>query len=132
MLDLADLKEGDRLLDLGSGTGGLLITAARRGISGVGIELNPLLWAYSQLRIWPYRRQIQIKLGNYWQLDWPVVDCIYVFLIDRYMPKLDRELTSRLKQPTKVASYVFKIPGKKPVRRLHNAQLYLYDIDKSV
>ena len=127
MLDLADLKEGDSLLDLGSGTGGLLVAAAKRGVSGVGIELNPLLWAYSQIHIWPHRDQIKIKLGNYWQLDWPEVDCIYVFLIDRYMKKLDRELTSRLKRPTKVVSYVFKIPDKTPVRRLHNAQLYEYE-----
>jgi len=115
------------LLDLGSGTGGLLVAAARRGIAGTGIELNPLLWVYSRVRTWPQRRLVTIKLGNYWQTSWPEVDGIYVFLIARYMLKLDRELTKRLARPTKVVSYVFDIPGKTPTKRLHNAKLYLYD-----
>lgn len=129
LLNLAELEAGDSLLDLGSGAGGLLLAAARRGVTATGIELNPFLWAYSKLRTWPERQLITIKLGNYWQMPWPEVDCVYVFLIGRYMSKLDRELSSRLKRQTKVVSYVFDIPGRKPLNRLHNAKLYLYEID---
>ncbi|ARP89142.1 SAM-dependent methyltransferase [Bordetella genomosp. 9] len=41
MLDLAKVTPQDRLLDLGSGDGRTVITAARRGLRAQGIEYNP-------------------------------------------------------------------------------------------
>lgn len=44
MLELAGLKRGEHLLDLGSGDGRIVITAARRfGASGLGVEIVPEL-----------------------------------------------------------------------------------------
>ena len=41
MLDMAQVKPGDYLMDLGSGDGRLVITAAKRGATAMGIEYNP-------------------------------------------------------------------------------------------
>jgi hypothetical protein len=41
MLDMAKLTPADRLIDLGSGDGRTVVTAARRGVPALGIELNP-------------------------------------------------------------------------------------------
>ena len=41
MLDMAELKPEDRLVDLGSGDGRTVITAAKRGATAHGIEYNP-------------------------------------------------------------------------------------------
>ena len=41
MLDMARLTPADRLVDLGSGDGRTVITAARRGATARGIEFNP-------------------------------------------------------------------------------------------
>src|SRR5688500_20013425 len=44
MLEVADVKPGDVLYDLGSGDGRIVITAAQRfGVRGVGIDINPEL-----------------------------------------------------------------------------------------
>ena len=44
MLELAEVGPNDRLLDLGSGDGRIVITAARRfGTVGLGIEIDPTL-----------------------------------------------------------------------------------------
>ncbi|GAP35906.1 SAM-dependent methyltransferase [Piscinibacter sakaiensis] len=44
MLELAGLRAGEHLIDLGSGDGRIVITAARRfGASGLGVELDPAL-----------------------------------------------------------------------------------------
>lgn len=44
MLDLARLQRGDRLLDLGSGDGRIVITAAKRfGVPGMGVDIDPRL-----------------------------------------------------------------------------------------
>lgn len=44
MLEIADVGPRDRLLDLGSGDGRIVITAARRwGTPGLGVEIDPTL-----------------------------------------------------------------------------------------
>ena len=48
MLDMAELKPDDRLVDLGSGDGRTVITAAKRGIHARGIEYNPKLVELAQ------------------------------------------------------------------------------------
>ena len=48
MLDMAKLTPGDRLVDLGSGDGRTVITAAKRGAIAHGIEYNPELVALSK------------------------------------------------------------------------------------
>ncbi len=41
MIDLADIKPGDYLIDLGSGDGRIVITAAKRGARGLGVDIDP-------------------------------------------------------------------------------------------
>lgn len=41
MLDMAQLRPDDYLVDLGSGDGRTVITAAGRGVRALGIEYNP-------------------------------------------------------------------------------------------
>lgn len=48
MLEMAKLTPRDHLIDLGSGDGRLVITAARRGATAHGIEYNPDLVTLSQ------------------------------------------------------------------------------------
>lgn len=49
MLQLAGVKAGDHVIDLGSGDGRIVITAARRfGASGLGVEIVPELVARSR------------------------------------------------------------------------------------
>src|SRR5271168_2992410 len=43
MLRFADVKPGDKLVDLGSGDGRILIAAAKAGAEVVGYEINPIL-----------------------------------------------------------------------------------------
>ncbi|AHG63219.1 SAM-dependent methyltransferase [Advenella mimigardefordensis] len=48
MLEMAELTADDRLVDLGSGDGRLVITAAKRGAVARGIEFNPDMVAISK------------------------------------------------------------------------------------
>ncbi len=48
MLDMAKVTPSDYLMDLGSGDGRTVITAARRGLKAMGIEYNPDMVALSQ------------------------------------------------------------------------------------
>jgi SAM-dependent methyltransferase len=125
-LDMLGLQPGQTLLELGSGDGRVLLAAARRGLHAVGYEINPLLFAYSWLRTRHYRNQVRIIYGNYWQQPLPPADGIYVFLLQQYMPKLDAKLKSELKQPAKLLSFAFYIPGKRPIKEAEGIYLYQY------
>jgi SAM-dependent methyltransferase len=48
MLDLAQLKPGEQVIDLGSGDGRIAIAAARRGARALGVERNARLVARSR------------------------------------------------------------------------------------
>jgi hypothetical protein len=124
--ELLNLKPGQMLIELGSGDGRVLRYAAQKGIKGIGYELNPLLVWYSQLRNWRYRKLISFKCRNYWQVALPQCDGIYVFLLDKYMSKLDKKITQELAPPIVVVSYAFKIPGKKIVKEKNGLFLYQY------
>ena len=43
MMRMAEVKKGDHLIDLGSGDGRIVIEAAKRGASGLGVDLDPNL-----------------------------------------------------------------------------------------
>ena len=84
MLKLADLQPNETLYDLGSGDGRILITAAKEfKAKAVGIELNPLLIAYSNLRI--LLRQVQNKAhviwGNIFLRDISKADVVTMYLL---------------------------------------------------
>src|SRR5688572_22622678 len=40
MLRMAEVKKGDHLIDLGSGDGRIVIEAAKRGASGLGVDID--------------------------------------------------------------------------------------------
>lgn len=123
-LDLLDLKPGQTLLELGSGDGKVMRAAAKRGLNVVGIELNPLLVLASYFVTFKYRKQIKIIWGNYWYLSLPPANGIYVFLIDRFMKKLDKKIKSEYPKGILLASNSFVIPAKKHIK--HQGGVYLY------
>ncbi len=126
-LDMLELKEGDVFVDLGSGDGTVLVEAARRGYKCYGYELNPVVWLASKIRTYPHRQNITIYCGNYWRSPLPKnTKGVFVFLLDKYMPKLDAKLNLELKPGTKLVSYTFQIPGKAPELAKNALFLYLY------
>ncbi len=125
-LDLLDLKPGQTLLELGSGDGRVLLEAGRRGLKAVGYEINPILVVVSLIVTFKYRRQIKICWRNYWRAKWPPVDGIYVFLLDKYMLKLDKKIAAHKPPPPKLASFAWKMPGKKISAEKNGVYLYEY------
>lgn len=121
--DLLDLKEGDTLLELGCGDGKVLLLAAARGYKVVGIELNPILTLVAWARTRRHRELVQVRWGNFWQMAWPRSDGVFVFLIDKFMPKLDERMQKR---DGKLVSVAFRVKGRKILAEKNGVFLYDY------
>lgn len=124
-LELLDLKPGQTLYDLGCGDGRMLKAAAQAGLNAVGYEMSPMLVLIARIINFRYRKQVKVIMGNYWGADISAADGIFVFLLDKYMAKLDKKVAA-LNKPIKVASYTFQIPGRKPIRKQNAVLLYSY------
>ncbi len=125
-LELLDLKPGETMIELGSGDGRVLREAAKQGINVTGYEINPFLVVLAYFVTFKYRQNVTIVWGNYWNKKLPKSDGIFVFLLTRYMNKLDQKIKSYPYKPVKVASVAFQIPDKKPVQKKGGVFLYLY------
>lgn len=129
-LKLADLQPGQTLLELGCGDGVVVLAAARQGFTVVGYELNPLLVLVARLRCWRYRKTVKIIWGDFWRAQWPSADAIFVFLLPKYMKKLDTKVMQYKQESVDAAlhvvSFAFEIPGKAVDQKAGGVFLYKY------
>lgn len=131
-LDLADLRPGETLLELGCGDGKVLIAAARRKIRVVGYELNPILALLAWLRTRRFGSLVTVVWANFWVAPWPSANAIFTFLLPKYMVKLDDRIVLSQKKTTKLVSFAFKIPGKEVIDQKDGVFLYVYKYRKKL
>lgn len=124
--DLLELKKEQVVYDLGCGDGRFLKAAAAQGIRSVGYELNPFVFAYAWLTTLKHRKLVKVRWGNFWKADTSQADAVFVFLLDKYMPRLDRKLSQEGKKGLKLASHTFQIPSKKAAAKKYGVFLYKY------
>lgn len=123
---LLGLKKGQTFYELGSGDGRLLKEAGKRGYNAVGYELNPILVLISRLNTYKYRKNVKTKWGSFWGADLSKADGVYVFLLDKYMQRLDKKIEKECVDGVAVVSFAFKIPSKKIKKKIKGLFLYEY------
>ncbi len=125
--DLLHLNPSDKVIDLGSGRGQVVIALAKCGARATGIEVNPWLVILSklELRRQGLRGQVKIIHGNLWTHDLSTYSVVVVYGIGYMMKHLKLKLERELKPGTKVASVYFPIPGWKTVATQDDVRLYV-------
>jgi hypothetical protein len=131
-LDLAGLQEGEHLVDLGCGDGGVLVAAARRGAWVTGVECDPALAGHARraLAREGLDDQAVVVVGDLFAPDLfgdTVPDILFSYLspatIQRLVPALrhlegTRLVTVDFTSPDLVpdatagASHLYHLPGK--------------------
>jgi SAM-dependent methyltransferase len=117
MLDLADLRPGDRLLDLGSGDGRIVFAAAKRDVWAHGIEIDARFVAEATERASedPRYEAASFTQGRIEDADWGEPTVITCYLVSTAMAVLEPRF--RLLPPgTRIVSHAFPIPGWHPHR----------------
>ena len=130
MIELSKIKKGERVADLGSGNGKIIIEFAKRGAIVTGFEINPLLVWISRRKIKKLglQKKVSIKWQNFWNVDLSGFDIILIYQIGYIMKKLEKKLKRELKnlKGTRVVSNMWKFSNIKPKKRLGRVFLYRF------
>ena len=108
MLDMAKVTPADYLIDLGSGDGRTVITAARRGVRALGIEYNPDMIELSKRNAELQRvgNKATFVKADLFESDFSKASVITMFLLDRINLQLRPKLLG-LKPGTRLVSNTF-------------------------
>jgi SAM-dependent methyltransferase len=108
MLDMAKVTAADTVIDLGSGDGRTVITAAKRGAKAMGIEFNPDMVELSKRNA--AKEGVGDKAvfvqGDIFKSDFSKADVITLFLLTSLNAKL-RPILLDMKPGTRVVSNTF-------------------------
>lgn len=118
MLEMAELKDGDVLIDLGSGDGRIPITAAERyGIRAKGIEIDPSLVLVSNEEAKRARvaDKVVFKQEDLFETDFSKATVITLFLLPSMLERLLPEFL-KLEPGTRIVSYTYALGSWKPDR----------------
>lgn len=115
MLDMAQVTPQDRLMDLGSGDGRTVITAAQRGLTAKGIEYNPDLVALSRSNAAKagVSRRATFEVADLFETDLSQADVITMFLLSTINEKLRPKLLE-LPPGTRIVSNTFRMGDWEP------------------
>jgi len=140
MLEFGELKPGEKMFDLGSGDGRVVIMAARKfKADATGVEFDKDLWKQSMDRIRSLGLSDRARIinGDIMKQDYSSADLITVYLLPSSNDKVRPLLEKQLKKGARVVSHDFEFSGWVPVQtqiidddgegRSHT--LYLYRMD---
>jgi ribosomal protein L11 methylase PrmA len=130
MLDLATLAPGERLLDLGSGDGRIVMAAARRCADALGVDIDPsrIAEAEEAARAAGLSARARFRREDLFATPLGQADVIALFLLGHVNEWLGPRLRAEARPGARIVSHAFPIRGWDPVatRRVGRASLYLW------
>jgi tRNA1(Val) A37 N6-methylase TrmN6 len=119
MLELGGLKAGEKMFDLGSGDGRIVIAAAQKyRADAVGVELDKDLCRQSveRIRKLGLEKTAQIVNGDILKQDYSSADLITVYLLPNSNDKVQPLLERQLKKGARVVAHDFEFRSWTPVK----------------
>lgn len=109
MLDMAALKAGERLIDLGSGDGRIPRAAARRGATALGVEIdsNLVARARSLTRLEGLEERARFVRDDLFTVSLRDADVVTLYLLPAVNERLKPKLLNEMKPGARVVSHAF-------------------------
>ena len=120
MFELADIRAGEIVYDLGCGDGRIPVMAAKKfGVRTWGFDINPVRVRESLENVKKNRVEhlVTIKQQDIFELDLAKADVITLYLLPRLNVKLIPQL-DKLKPGCRIVSHDFNMEGVRPKREL--------------
>ena len=133
MLKLSGVKAGDVVYDLGCGDGRLVVTAAKLGARGVGIDIDPVRVneANANVKKEGVANRVKILHADMFLTDIREATVVTLFLLPDLNVRLRPKLWKELKPGTRVVSHLFDMGDWKPDQKItvnENNVVYLWTI----
>ena len=124
--DFAEIKSGEKTLDLGSGDGRIVIALANVGAQAHGFEINPILvwWSKRKIKKAGLKDKAFIYCRDFWTENFSSFDVITVFGIPHIMSELEKKLKRELRPGARVISAIFSFPNWQFLRKENGVYLY--------
>ena len=113
MLQLGELKAGEKMYDLGSGDGRIVIMAARKyQADASGVELDDDLYKQSSLRIKTLGLEARARIvhGDLLQQDYSSYDLLTIYLLPVAIQKIAPIFEKQLKKGARIVAHDFEFP----------------------
>ncbi len=117
MLEIGGLAKGEKIFDLGSGDGRIVIMAASKfKADATGVELDPSLARQSseELRRRNLDKTSRIIAGDILKQDYSSADLVTAYLLPKAMELVRPILEKQLKKGARVVAHDFEMVGWKP------------------
>jgi precorrin-6B methylase 2 len=134
MLALADLEEGDTVVDLGAGDGRILIQAVQDyTVKGLGFEIDPLRVGLARFFVW--RRglgnRIEIRWADIFKADFSHADAVVMYMTRESNQRLRPIFEEQLKPGTRVVCNAFSVPGWTPIKVDNLNLIFVYQVGET-
>jgi len=117
MLDMAQVKAGDLVIDLGSGDGRIMITAAQRhGAQGFGVEIDPrlVLRSNEEARRLGIADRVKFLRQDLFNTDFHEASVLTLYLLPDVNIALRPKILAELKPGTRVVSHDYDMREWRP------------------
>jgi tRNA G37 N-methylase Trm5 len=120
MLEMAGVKKGDVVYDLGCGDGRIIVAAAKKGAKATGYDISPdrVKEAKANVKKNKVERLANIIEADIFTLDLSKADAITLYLLPKLNVKLIPQL-EKLKPGSRIVSHDFGMEGVKPDREVN-------------
>jgi SAM-dependent methyltransferase len=138
MLELARVRAGDVVYDIGSGDGAIIIRAAKKyGVKGIGIEIDQELVLKARNNAFREKVEhlVEFRAQDAFTADVSSATVVTLYMLPEFNAKLRPILERQLKPGSRVVSHDFPIEGWVPDRvervkgdLLHDHSVLLFEI----
>lgn len=116
MLQLADVKQGDYMIDFGCGDGRMVVTAAKLGARGYGVDINPqrIKEANENAKAAGVTDKVEFKIANLFEEDLSKANVMAMYLLTDINLRLRPKILDTMKPGSRVVSHAFDMGDWKP------------------
>jgi SAM-dependent methyltransferase len=130
-LELARVQPGERVYDLGSGDGRVLLMAAREfGAYATGIEISPVhcLVARWMAQSQHLSERVSIRQSDFFKADLSDADVVFAYMTSREARRLRPHLEKQLRPGARVVTISFDFDGWQPDAYDNEGLIFLYEM----